>query len=186
MLLRIVLAAATTVSTVSCLCGGPCPQNEVGPPTGPLPRDAGAGEPCDLCYDLGDGGCSNQCVAGLECLNAEKVHGPAPALYSCSQYCATAACPSGTVCLNAGGWSLDGGALAICLPTCATDADCQTGPRAGRCEAFAGTGPRVCHAIECFAGECPTGFGCIEMRCAFGEGVPATSQPTQPGWCRRL
>lgn len=185
MLFRIVLAAATAATTVSCLCG-PCYPTETGAPTGPLPRDAGAGEPCDYCSDPGDGGCSGLCSAGLDCLNSEKVHDTGRIPLVCSQYCATASCPSGTVCLNAGGWMPGDGALAICLPTCTTDDDCRKGQSAGTCKEFVDAGQRVCHPIGCYENECPAGFGCVEMGCGFGEGVPSSSKPSIRGWCRRL
>ncbi len=172
LLLSLALAAG-------CRCGPPCHPNESGKPTPPLTAQ-GLGDPC---YD------TSSCADALECMASSVLQSSGPMPTVCTTLCTSASdCPAGADCMPAGFAGVGNPADSICLPTCASDDDCRTSTRAGRCDvldAAATRLSRVCHPLDCFAGQCPIGFECVEMTCWMCEGPGVCpSEPSRPGWCR--
>jgi hypothetical protein len=168
-----IVLIAPICSLLACSSsGGTGPCNDLTTPTSLSAQQIG--DPCRANED---------CNAGLTCESAYLAGGEITAQNACSIDCRTASCPAGSVCVDGeGSVPVDGGfeRKRLCLPSCTSDNDCVQGTRAGTCVVADG-GASVCHPITCYAGRCPTGYGCTGAFCP----SPGSEAPMIPGWCLR-
>ncbi len=184
-MLRLFLAVAAVAGVAQLTSCSPC---GAGKPADAIPDlalvDGGLGAPC---------GVTNECRAGLICDDTfEDTDGNSePETFrACTQSCATMACPEGSACADSPAHG------PFCVPSCTTDADCQTGQRAGTCAGPAtgriadGGITIICQPIVCWSGSgCPTGYVCQDYTssstgaCSGGSGGSALTARSQGSWC---